>query len=919
MTNNNYKRGSEWRKWDLHVHTPESDGYIGTWENFKMQLQNADCSVVGINDYFSVAGYKKLKEEIANKSLNIGEKVILPIVEMRMIDSLRNRKTGTNSATHFNFHIIFNDKLNIDDIESFVKSLESGGSIIGSDYNDKTKLNNKKVSFYDTLKKLQLDKKFQDNYLIWLPYDEYGGIGDIDSSSDGWIKDEFIKKTHILGSSNQNQIGFFLWKSPLKIDGSFKFTQAEFEQWFEYKKPCIKGSDSHSHTDYIGKLKDENSKPIEKFCWIKADPTFEGLKQIVYEPEDRVKIQELKPEEKGDYQVIDTVKFIDDSFTPNEILINQSLTTIIGGKSTGKSILLRNIAQAIDSEEVSKRLEEAKIEPYSNEVSNFHVVWRDRQENKKSEKTGVNKKIIYIPQSYLNRLVDKKEDKTSIDDIIKNVLEQEEDVKNVFINLQNQNREVEKTITQNIEGLFYKENDIKNLSENIKKIGDKKGLESEINKIKEEISELKKKAGMSDLEIKNYNESLEKITNLKAEQEKTEKDLQFLAILKSQKNFGVFPATREILDSLGPKIKNILRESLNIVLEEAETKWNKTIESEYKKSEEQKNENQNKLESLYQLFNPLLDKAQKSKSLDGKIKKLEDEERNHKTIIEQEKNLQTLKEAYNNLIKEIAENHSKFFYNFFNAKAKILEQRSITKDQDLEFGIEILFKNKSFRVNFIEDVCNLKTIGRFEKGLLQEYSRSNNAGFKEEIETIIKGIINENLTLKNFYSKKEAITRLTQPWFTFDYKIRQNGDEISEMSPGKKSFVLLKLLIELDNSRCPILLDQPEDDLDNRSIYNDLVRFIKTKKEERQIIIATHNPNLVVGADSDCVIVANQKGDKSENRTYQFEYVQGALENTFSNESTKYVLEQRGIQEHVCDILEGGKIAFEQRKKKYNF
>jgi hypothetical protein len=222
------------------VHTPESNGFSGTWEEFKIQLQSADCAVIGINDYFSVSGYKKIKEEIVNNTLNIGEKKILPIVEMRMTDSLQNRNTTTNGATHFNFHIIFNDKLNIDDLESFIKSLESGGSIIGSDYGDKIKLKDKKVSFSDTLKKLQSDKKFQDNYLIWLPYDEYGGIGDIDPNSDGWIKEEFIKKSHILGSSNQNQIDFFLWKSPIKTDGSPKFTKDQFEEWFEYKKPCIK-------------------------------------------------------------------------------------------------------------------------------------------------------------------------------------------------------------------------------------------------------------------------------------------------------------------------------------------------------------------------------------------------------------------------------------------------------------------------------------------------------------------------------------------------------------------------------------------------------------------------------------------------------------------------------------------------------
>ena len=71
------------------------------------------------------------------------------------------------------------------------------------------------------------------------------------------------------------------------------------------------------------------------------------------------------------------------------------------------------------------------------------------------------------------------------------------------------------------------------------------------------------------------------------------------------------------------------------------------------------------------------------------------------------------------------------------------------------------------------------------------------------------------------------------------------------------------------------MLDQPEDDLDNRSIYYDLVSFIKKKKKERQIIIVTHNPNLVVGADSEEVLVANQHGKKSKNMSKKFEYVSG--------------------------------------------
>lgn len=78
--------------------------------------------------------------------------------------------------------------------------------------------------------------------------------------------------------------------------------------------------------------------------------------------------------------------------------------------------------------------------------------------------------------------------------------------------------------------------------------------------------------------------------------------------------------------------------------------------------------------------------------------------------------------------------------------------------------------------------------------------------------------------------------------------IRLNSFQIvyhfEQMSPGKKALVLLELLINLEENKCPILIDQPEDDLDNRSIYYDLVQFIRKKKLGRQIIVVTHNAKI---------------------------------------------------------------------------
>ena len=144
-----------------------------------------------------------------------------------------------------------------------------------------------------------------------------------------------------------------------------------------------------------------------------------------------------------------------------------------------------------------------------------------------------------------------------------------------------------------------------------------------------------------------------------------------------------------------------------------------------------------------------------------------------------------------------------------------------------------------------------------------------------------------------------------------------DGDSIDGMSPGKKALVLLKLLINLAESTCPILIDQPEDDLDNRSIFSELIPFIKNKKIQRQIIIVTHNANVVLGGDAEEIIVANQNGKNTPNEKYRFEYRTGSIEEDRVIENRVGVLNSRGIQQHICDVLEGGERAFDLRKHKY--
>ncbi|MEN0055993.1 MAG: TrlF family ATPase, partial [Mucilaginibacter sp.] len=160
--------------------------------------------------------------------------------------------------------------------------------------------------------------------------------------------------------------------------------------------------------------------------------------------------------------------------------------------------------------------------------------------------------------------------------------------------------------------------------------------------------------------------------------------------------------------------------------------------------------------------------------------------------------------------------------------------------------------------------------------------------------------------------------------YFFDYwDVVYDRDKLEEMSTGKASFVILMLIVGLSGSKAPILIDQPEDNLDNRSITKDLVAYLRNKKLERQIILVTHNANVVVNADAENVIVANQKGqnDKETTSPYQFDYINGPIEHTKAVATPKItdLLKSMGIREHITDIVEGGEEAFKKREKKYGF
>ncbi|KEC73941.1 hypothetical protein RLPCCGM1_c2060 [Rhizobium leguminosarum bv. phaseoli CCGM1] len=135
------------------------------------------------------------------------------------------------------------------------------------------------------------------------------------------------------------------------------------------------------------------------------------------------------------------------------------------------------------------------------------------------------------------------------------------------------------------------------------------------------------------------------------------------------------------------------------------------------------------------------------------------------------------------------------------------------------------------------------------------------------------------------------------------YSVQYDGVEIEQLSPGTRGIVLLLLYLSIDrNDDRPIVIDQPEENLDPKSVYDELVDRFRETKLRRQIIVVTHNANLVVNTDADQVIVA-KAGQHRPGSLPTMTYLAGGLENP-------------SIRQEVCEILEGGAPAFLDRAKR---
>ena len=133
------------------------------------------------------------------------------------------------------------------------------------------------------------------------------------------------------------------------------------------------------------------------------------------------------------------------------------------------------------------------------------------------------------------------------------------------------------------------------------------------------------------------------------------------------------------------------------------------------------------------------------------------------------------------------------------------------------------------------------------------------------------------------------------------YNLRWDGKGLEQLSPGERGNLLLIFYLLVDQDDIPLVIDQPEENLDNQTVFKTLVPCIKDAKRRRQIIMVTHNPNLAVVCDAEQIVYAEIHKDNLN----EVVYLSGSIEDPIINRK-------------IIDVLEGARPAFDKRDDKYH-
>lgn len=909
--------GTRWYKCDFHLHTMQSACYkdkqdtVEAWIE-KVNAEGLNCiAVTDHNDY------RKIDEVIcAAKGMNI---TVFPGVEV------------TCDSSKIHVIILFDSSKNADKVRDFLSAIDIDSERVGC--TDGTS-----ISIFEVCKKA----KEKGALVIAAHIDEFSGINSMSAANVSKILHrEYIDAVQVVNGDIWNAYATSKDKDKMLSDLATKYGKEigfdEAEKWRKtYNKasdanipfltfsdnPCGEGESRHGLWG-IGK----------EYTWLKMGeyPDIEGIRQALLSDDLRIVLSSENkycPENLPDYWV-KSLEMTSSVINPTKVFrveFSPQLNTVIGGRGSGKSTVVRVLAGAL------QRANEAQISTIETEQKNFY--------KKNDSKTGlgiftgnttVSIELIRNAEKYhvvitdiksnieqkirlfrcTNGVEEEIEDKNFLDFFKlqvytqKQIFEIAKDPEALLkiidsgveemSSLEREKRQAYEDILTALSEIRIAENSISNEDKLITELMD---IESQIKVYKESgISELiEAKQSITDDEkiVSEYINTFKANLNDAGEKiEELQKSNSFEKITDKQLANELDSVASQINTELSGMMSSVIKlreyvETINQVL--LDEKWAK------KKTD---------LEEKYISANELL-MAQKleTSKLDSLLQKRDERNNELKTISSEKQRIVVLR-------KSLVQKQK----NYNEVLGKISKARQTFVDSVLGEGdsVKILIKNKSNRIAFENAIREL--LQKENSSIVADISEIADGVFgKEGIDTFretIRKIRSKDETKKYSAYFRKAIIDMDEKLYDklisyeledeIEVQYKPEGGRkympLSVASAGQKTTAILTFVLAYGTS--PLLLDQPEDDLDNRLVYDLVVKRLKKAKSMRQLIIVTHNANIPVNGDAEYITSMN-----SESR--------------FIEVKKSGSLDCEEVRKDICDVMEGTEHAFEMRAKKYH-
>lgn len=992
-------RGAAWRIWDLHVHTPASivQGYGGdtesAWSRFIDELEGLpeDIKVIGINDYWFLDGYERVREAwLAGRLQNLD--AIFPVVEMRL-----DQFGGTAGAlSRVNLHVIFDPELTPELIRAqFLSALQSR-LVLSPEHQELTWQG---VITRDSLKDLgqKIKATVPPERLAEYGDDLQEGFNNINvplAAVQSVLQGSFFRGKAIIGIG-KTEWADIKWSeqsiaAKKNVINSASLVFSAFQDTSRWHKDVqalreanvnhrlLDCSDAHHFSD-----SSEHIRLGACQTWMNTTPTLAGLAYALQEFDRRVFVGLEPPSlariRKSPEQFISRIEVksdrADHDLFDYELPLNSGFVAVVGNKGQGKSALLDCIALGGNSSRNREFafLTQSRFLSSSNVkiARQYHaeIEWTTGS-TRKVELTGDHDKstpvyVEYLPQAFVERVCNS-------DPVTGDAEEFERELRVVlFTHIQEEERAGERSfdallaqktrssqevldrlrdelrsaigayVTESsfqaenklseVQGrLRLKENEVKAAAEALvdaqealkllDATGDENDAFAALRAESEELDTARRKttakqSSNQQAQAKSK-QALSEMTLLIQRAESLREDV---ALINEQ-------ALKYLAESAGPLVTLVLdRESYD--------SWRSTTESSLAELKAEQEVLGRELTSI---------DADIKRNAEGLAASDSARERARQRVIQSEERLEGLagseddEESMNGLralqsrVESSPERLSALRDRLLSAAGAIhaalqaqlqaveslyqpasdfIQSSDVVKNAGLEFNAELRIlpswqsvasgldgrKNGDF-VDWlgelpqrVEDTSWAQLSTQLREAIIRlEHER----GDKDELFRNPAQALRRTTTLPEFLTDM-----LDLSWLEVRFGLTGDGLPLSQLSPGQRGLVLALFYLVVDRRSTPLLLDQPEENLDNETIASKLVPAIHEAAGRRQTIVVTHNANLAVVGDADQIIHCQMSNKK-------FTVTSGSIA-------------ELDVAQFALNILEGTKPAFDNRRNKY--